>query len=78
MKVNFSYSDFVGILTGVLQGYILDLLRHLFCDIDNLDMKSYADYNTPYTLSSDLDANSRRLKNYTVQIFEWSHKNRFK
>ena len=36
------------------------------------------DDNTPYTFFQELDSTLKRLKNYTVKIFEWSYKNRFK
>ena len=41
-------------------------------------MANYADENTPYTFCSGIYAALRRLTNYTTEIFEWFHKNRFK
>ena len=38
--------------------YICDLFYH----IDNLDMASYTDDNTPYTFSSEVDATLKTLK----------------
>ena len=40
-------------------------------------MATYADDNTPCNFSRKLNAAFRRLKNYTVQIFESFHKNCF-
>ena len=37
-----------------------------FHDIDNMDMASYADDNTPYTFSTELNTTLKRLKNYTI------------
>ena len=39
---------------------------------------SYGDDNTPYTFSPGLDATFKRLKNYTIKIFESFYKNQFK
>ena len=39
---------------------------------------SYPDNNTPYIFPPELDATLKRLKTYTIKIFEWFPKNRFK
>ena len=39
---------------------------------------SYADDNTTYTFSPGLDATFKRLKNYTIKIFESFYKKQFK
>ena len=70
-----SYSNFDDIFSGVLQGSILG---DLFFGIGDLDIASYADDNTPYTFSSELDVALEKLRSYTIKIFEWFHNNRLK
>ena len=41
-------------------------------------MVNYADDNTPCPFSPEPDVALRRLKNYSIKIFEWFHKNHFK
>ena len=83
-KVNGSYSNFDDILSGVPQGSILGSLLFniyicdLFFGIGDLDIASYADDNTPYTFSSELDVALKKLRSYTIKIFEWFHNNRLK
>ena len=48
-----------------------------FSGIENLDIASYADDNT-YTFSSELDVALKKLRSYTIKIFEWFHNNRLK
>ena len=61
-KINSSYSAFAEILSGVLQGSILGpfLFNFYICDLFleniDIDMANYADENTPYACSSDLDS----------------------
>ena len=80
-KVNGSYSNFDNIFSGVLQGFILGPLLFniyicdLFFGIGDLDIASYDDDNTPYTFSSDLHAAFKKLRSYTIKIFEWFHNN---
>ena len=67
-KVNVSCSNFDEIFSSVPQGSILGPLLfnryscHLFFGIGDLDIASYADDNTPYTFSSELDVAMRKLK----------------
>jgi len=83
-KINGSYSSYHEILSGVPQGSILGPLLFniyicdLFFDTENIDIASYADDNTPYTCSSDLDSALKKLKNYTIKIFNWFRINRLK
>ena len=83
-KVNGSYSNFDDIFSGVPQGSILGpLLFNIYiCDLffgtGDLDIASYADDNTPYTFSSELDLALKKLRNYTINIFKWFHNNRLK
>ena len=83
-KVNGSYSSFDDIFSGVPQGSILcPLLFNIYiCDLffrtGDLDIASYADDNTPYTFSSEPDVALKKLRSYSVKIFEWFHNNRLK
>ena len=83
-KVNGSYSNFDDIFSGVPQGSILGHLLFniyicdLFFGIGNLDIASYADDNAQYTFSSELDVALKKLRSYTIKIFEWFHNNRLK
>ena len=83
-KVNGSYSKFNEIFSGVPQGSILGPLLFniyicdLFFDASDIDIASYADDNTPYTCSSELDTALRKLKKYTIKIFDWFRINRLK
>ena len=83
-KANGSYSNFNDVFSGVLQGSILDPLLFniyiygLFFGIVDLDIVSYADDNTPYTFSSELDVGLKKLSSHTIKIFEWFHNNRLK
>ena len=83
-KVNGSYSNFDDIFGVVPQGFILGPLlfniyiRDLFFGIGDLDIASYADDNTPYTFSSELDVALKKFRHYTIKIFEWFNNNRLK
>ena len=83
-KVNGSYSNSDDNFNGVPQGFILGPLLFnmhicdLFFGIGDLDIASYADDNTPYIFSSELDVVLKKLKIYTIKIFEWFHDNRLK
>ena len=83
-NVNGSYSNFDEIFSGVPQDSILDplLFNIHICDllfgIGDLDIASYADDNTPYAFSSELDLSLKNLRSYIIKIFEWLHNNRLK
>ena len=42
----------------------------MFYDIDDCDIASYADYNTPYASSSNLDALINKLEESTNNLFQ--------
>ena len=80
-KINSSYSAFAEILFGVPQGSILGpLLFNIYiCDLfienSDIDIANYADDNTPYACSSDLDSVIFKLKKNTERIFRWFYNN---
>ena len=43
----------------------------MFYDIDDCDIVSYADDNTPYASSSNLDAFIKKLEESTNNLFQW-------
>ena len=83
-KVNGSNSNFDDISSVVPQGSILGplLLKIYICDlffgIGDLYIASYADDNTPYTVSSEFDVALKKLRSYTIKVFEWFYNNRLK
>ena len=80
-KINSSYSAFAEILFGVPQGSILGpLLFNIYiCDLfienSDIDIDNYADDNTPYACSSDLDSVIFKLQKITERIFRWFSNN---
>ena len=86
-KVHGSYGNFDDIFSGVLKGSTLGPLLfniyicNLFYGIGDLDIASIASYagdNTPYTFSSELDVTLKKLRSYTIKVFEWFHNSRLK
>ena len=73
--MNGSYSNFDDIFSGVTQGSIFGPLLfniyicHLFFEIRDLDIPSYADDNTPYTFSSELDVTLKKIEEAIQQKF---------
>ena len=68
VKINSSFSSYLDIFQGVPQGSILrPLLFNLFlCDlflfVEEVDIMSYADDNTPYVCSENVDVTLEKLK----------------
>ena len=50
----------------------------MFCDIDDCDIATYADGNTPYASSSNLDALISKLGEITNNLFQWFRNNHMK
>ena len=50
----------------------------MFYDIDDYDIASYADHNTPYASSSNLDALINKLEESTNNLFQWFRNNHMK
>ena len=80
-KINSLYSAFAEILFGVPQGSMLGTLLFniyicdLFIENSDIDIANYADDNTPYACSSDLDSVVFKLQKNTERIFRWFYNN---
>ena len=79
VKINNSYSLWSLIKHGVPQGSILGpILFNIFlCDmffmVDNIDIASYADDNTPFSVGKSQCDLETKLKKASVKIFKWFH-----
>ena len=81
VKINNSYSLWSLIKHGVPQGSILGpILFNIFlCDmffmVDNIDIASYADDNTPYSVGKSQCDLETKLQKASVKLFKWFHEN---
>ena len=77
VKINSRFSSYLDIFQGVPQGSILGpLLFNLFlCDlflfVEELDIMSYVDDNTPYVCSENVDVTLEKLEEVGKVLFEW-------
>ena len=77
-RVSNSYSTWFQILFGVPQGSILGLLlfniflTDLFFILNKIDIANYADDNTPYTSSNDVNGLIKSLEEALKELFKWS------
>ena len=84
VKINNYYSLWSLIKHGVPQGSILGpkLLNIFLCDmffmVDNIDIASYADDNTPYSVGKSQCHLEAKLKKASVKLFKWFHENDLK
>ena len=82
--INTKYSSWEEILFGVPQGSILGplLLNIFLCDVffimNETEIASYADDNTPYTSCQNIDNVIRTLENDSVRLFKWFSNNQMK
>ena len=53
-------------------------ISDLYFGTGRLDIASYADDNTPYTFSSELDVALKKLRSYLIKISKWFRNNRSK
>ena len=81
VKINSSFSSYLDIFQGVSQGSILGpllfnlFLRDLFLFFEEVDIMSYADDNTPYVCSENVDVTLKKLEEVGKVLFEWFSNN---
>ena len=84
VKINNTYSEYSIIKYGVPQGSILGpilfniFLCDLFLIVENIDIASYADDNTPYCTGSDSNEVKSKLERASVKVFKWFYDNAMK
>ena len=84
VRVNNTYSEWIGILYGVPQGSILDpLLFNVFlCDLflflHDIPVANYADGNTSYCTSLKISDVLIKLENAAGTLLQWFKGNRVK
>ena len=84
VKINNSYSLWSLIKHGVPQGSILDptLYNIFLCDVffmvDNIDIASFANDNTPYSVGKSQCDLEIKLQKTSVKLFKWFHENDLK
>ena len=77
VKINSNFGSYLDIFQSVSQGSILGpLLFNLFlCDlflfVEEADVMSYADNNTPYICSENVDVTLEKLEEVEKALFEW-------
>ena len=74
-RINNSYSTWIEIVFGVLQGSILGpflfniFLANLFFIVNSKDIANYADDNTPYATANDIDGLIASLEEVSKSLF---------
>ena len=77
VKINSNFGSYLDIFQSISQGSILGtLLLNLFlCDlllfVEEADVMSYADNNTPYICSENVDVTLEKLEEVEKVLFEW-------
>ena len=80
-KINTEYSLWEEILFGVPQGSILGprlfniFLCYLFLIMNNTELASYADDNTPYAAGNNIEEVIVKLQNASKTLFQWFNDN---
>ena len=80
-KINSSYSSWHEIIFGVPQGSTLGpllfniFLIDLFFIVENIDIASYADDNTPYICANNINEVILSLEKATDTLFKWFSEN---
>ena len=83
-KINSSYSTWHEIIFGVPQGSILGpllfniFLIDLFFTVEDIDIASYADDNTPYISAENINEVIHSLEEATNTLFKWFNDNLMK
>ena len=83
-KINSTYSSLLEIIFGVPQGSILGpllfniFLIDLFFIIEDNDIPSYADDNTPYVIADNIDAVIKSLEEASEVLCKWFNDNLMK
>ena len=81
VKIKSSYSSYLDIFQGVPKGSILGLLLFnlflcdLFLFVEKADITSYADGNTPYLCSENIDVTLENIEEVGKVLFEWFSNN---
>ena len=77
VKINSSFSSYLNIFQSVPQGLSLGpilfniFLCDLFLFVEEVDIMSYADDNTPYVCSENIDVTLEKLEEEGKVLFEW-------
>ena len=83
-KVNRTYSSWLEIVLWVLQGSLLGpllfniFLADLLFILNNVDIASYADNNTPYVIADAINSVITSLKKASKVSFQWFENNLLK
>ena len=81
LKINSSFSSYLETFQGVPQGSTLGplLFNPFLCDlflfVEEADIMSYADDNTPYVCSENVDVTLEKLEEVGKVLFEWFSNN---
>ena len=84
VKINNSYSSWQELFFGVPQGSILGpllfniFLCDLFLNVEDIDIASYADDNTPYTTGKSVPEVIEKLEDTSDKLFKWFSDNGMK
>ena len=84
MKINSSYTSWHKIIFGVPQGSTLGpllfniFLIDLFLIIKGFNIASYADGNTPYVSTNNIDGVAKSLEKASTKLLKWFSDNLLK